>query len=210
MDKITIVRFPKSADTEVLMKQSRPMRIARLKSLQSDPTHFYSKFENESNQDTEFWLNRLRPGHVQHFVAVCSEKPIEKPDDLVLDAATEFKGFAVVVNEYEAELAERAKEGEVAYESSTRDLPTYFLGAMWVDTSVRGQGIGSRIIQESIAWIKEDARTKGWPKVRYRTTALHGNDRAANLYRSLGFDIDQDDRYRESEQDLATHLSMIL
>lgn len=146
MDNISIVRFPKSEDTEVLIKQSRPMRIARLKSLKSDPTHFYSKFENESNQDTEFWLNRLRPRHVQHFVAVCSEKPIEKTEALVLDAATEFKGFAVVVNEYEAELAEKTTEGATAPESITNDLPTYFLAAMWVDTSLRGHGIGSRII----------------------------------------------------------------
>jgi len=90
------------------------------------------------------------------------------------------------------------------------ELPKYFLGVVWVDPLMRGQGIGSKIIKESIDWIKQDARANSLLRVRYRLAAMEGNDRAVALYTRLGFSIDQAKRTDAAETDTETAMSMII
>lgn len=210
MSNVRIYRLPKSEDLNVLATQSRPLRIARLKSLQADPTSFYSKYENEVNQDREFWLDRLRPKFVEHFAAVISDTNHHSDGLLAIDDTTEFPAVGVVINEYEEELADAAQSDNNLQNEKGETLPAYLLAALWVDRSIRGQGVGSRMINESIAWVREDAKNRGWPKVRYRVTALHDNNRAMKLYESLGFHVDRVKLQGQDKDDVFTEMSMIL
>ena len=76
-------------------------------------------------------------------------------------------------------------------------IPTYKLAAFWVDPEMRGQKIGSKIVEESIQWIREDARKNGWKRIRYELGVRPDNYRAVNLYNRLGFSSVS----KDSEQD---------
>lgn len=165
MANIRIYRLPKTTDVVELEAQSKPMRIARLKSLRQDPASFISKYEDEVDQPQEFWHGRLSPDDCQHFVAVAAQSNDSTP--------TEFKAFMVV-------LSPKAT-------SEQHGIPTYQLAAFWVDPEVRGQKIGSRIVDESIRWLREDVRLHGWTQARYQLHVAPDNHRAIRLYDRLGF-----------------------
>lgn len=166
MADIRIYRLPKTTDPTVLEAQSRSMRVARLRSLQSDPQSFKSRYEDEILQPTAFWHDRLKPENVQHFVAISSStEDTETP---------EYKAFMVVI-------ADDIK--------GQHDVLSYFLGAFWVDPETRNQKIGSRIVDASIIWLKNEARARGWTQVHYRLNVAPDNHRAISLYKRLGFEI---------------------
>lgn len=201
MTNTIIYRLPKSNDIDELTAQMRPMKEARLRSLKQDPEKFYSRYENEVDQPAEFWIDRLRPKNVQHFVAVAVKgKPQWELE--VVDEQTQFMAFMVVIKEFEDVLANAEDEGA--------KLPTYFLAAVWVDSSLRGHGVGSRMIQQSIEWIKEDASEHGLQKVRYRLAAIEGNDRAVELYIKLGFAVNLSRRRDVVETGTETTMDMIV
>jgi ribosomal protein S18 acetylase RimI-like enzyme len=58
---------------------------------------------------------------------------------------------------------------------------------MWVDPSVRGEGIGRRLVDEVLRW----AGTTGFAPIRLRLTV--SNDAAIRLYERCGF-LDSGDR----------------
>lgn len=167
MADITIYRLPKTTDLQVLIALSRPMRIARLRSLQEDPESFKSKYEDEIEQPLEFWLNRLKPEDCQHFVATTT--PPDDPENV------EFKAFMVVISE--------------SVSDKKHNIPTYFLAAFWVASELRGQRVGTRVVEESIRWVKEDAKMKGWTRICYRLAVAPNNRRVLNLYNRLGFSM---------------------
>ena len=210
MPKTIIHHLAKSTDDEVLKLQSRPMRLARLKSLQTDPTHFTSKYEHEVKQEEEFWLARLRPAHVQHFAVLTTDNDQTDSTCILFDDSTVFHGFMVVTNEYEEETTDAANAGRLVDQKVMDEIPTYFMAAFFVDQVLRSQGIGSRIIQASIDWVRKDGKAKGWPRVRYRVTALQGNDRAVGLYLRNGFKVDITNKQGDMADDIYTELSMII
>lgn len=165
MAEVRVYRLPKTTDPVSLETISKPMRLARLRSLQLDPKAFKSKYEDEVTKPPEFWLNRLRPENCQHFVAEVPSSDESKD--------VEYKAFMVV-------LAPSTPTEE-------HSMPTYMLAAFWVDPEMRGQKIGSKIIQESVQWIREDASRNGWEKIRYELGVKPDNYRAINLYNRLGF-----------------------
>lgn len=167
MADINIYRLPKTTDHEVLEAQSRPMRLARLRSLQEDAASFKSKYEDEIDQPPDFWLNRLRPKDCQHFIATTTSW--SGAEDI------EFKALMVVLTDN--------------ISNKKHQIPTYHLAAFWVAHELRGQKVGSRMIEESIEWIKEDASMKGWTQIRYRLGVEPNNDRAIKFYTRLGFSM---------------------
>jgi ribosomal protein S18 acetylase RimI-like enzyme len=58
---------------------------------------------------------------------------------------------------------------------------------MWVDPSVRVEGIGRRLVDEVVGW----ARTAGYPSIRLRVTT--SNQAGIRLYERCGF-LDDGDR----------------
>ena len=66
------------------------------------------------------------------------------------------------------------------------------LFAMWVDPSVRGDGIGQRLVDQILRW----AGTTGFASIRLRVTV--SNDAAIRLYERCGF---VDDGNREPLRD---------
>lgn len=179
MTDIRVYRLPKTTDPTLLETQSRPMRLARLKSLRLDPQAFKSKYEDEFTQPPEFWLNRLRTENCQHFVAVAS--PQDDPKGV------EYKAFMVVL------------AASASASTEEHDLPSYVLAAFWVDPDMRGQKVGSKIVEESIRWIREDARKHGWKRIQYQLEVRPSNRRAIHLYDRLGFSFVKED----SEEDAA-------
>lgn len=187
MNSIRVHRLPKTLNPVLLETHSRPLRFARLKSLQLDAQAFVSKYEDEILQPPEFWLNRLRPANCQHFVAVAS------PQDDSKDV--EYKAFMVV-------LAASAP-------TEVHDLPTYVLAAFWVNPEMRGQKVGSRVVEESIQWIREDARKHGWEQIQYQLEVKSSNHRAINLYERLGFSSQSEDKRADATaEDQLTKMSM--
>lgn len=168
------------------------MRNARLRSLQEDAASFKSKYEDEVGQPLEFWLNRLRPENCQHFVA--TTEPWDGFEN------TEFKAFMVVLTE------------DVT--NKKHNIPTYTLAAFWVAQEIRGQNVGSRMVEESVQWIKEDARRNCWPRVRYRLSVEPNNHRAINLYSRLGFSVvnrgseEDDDRFDDGFSEMRMSINV--
>lgn len=143
------------------------MKAIRLRSLRIDPDSFCSKYVTEVDQPDEFWLNGLRPQLVHHFVA--TQTVAQDRKQAASGEQREFLAFMVVI--YEAAIT----EGDMS-------LPTYCLSALWVDPAIRGKGVGTMIITESIDWIRRDAKERGFRKVRYRLIALTNNERGIALY----------------------------
>lgn len=165
MADIKVYRLPKTTDPVLLNTHSRPLRLARLKALQVDAKAFKSKYEDEITQPPEFWLNRLRPENCQHFVA---EVPSSNDTKDV-----EYKAVMVVLSP--------------SIPMEEHNIPTYMLAAFWVDPEVRGRKVGSKVFEESVQWVREDARKNDWKQIRYELHVKPSNDRAINLYNRLGF-----------------------
>lgn len=219
MANIRVCRLHKTNDEEVLKAQSPPFRTARLKSLQSDPASFRSKYESEVDQPIEFWIDRLRPAHVQHFMLIdLPEADIhfegsKSAQGVNLRPDVQIMGFMVVINTSEAARTQKpdAHEMEMEKKDNPEGLETYWMAALWIDPSLRGQQFARKIIEASIGWMKEDAKARSLRKVRYRTTALQGNNRAVKVYEKNGFVVmdahvkgedDGDNVYVEMYQDL--------
>ncbi|KAK5947131.1 hypothetical protein PMZ80_001278 [Knufia obscura] len=202
MPSILVCQLPKSDDIDVLKAQMKPMKEVRLRSLKQDPESFCSRYENEVDQPDEFWIDRLRPKHVHHFVAIAVEEGMSQEGLAVMDEQTEFLAFMVVVNEHTSQFTVDKGENE---------LPIYSLSALWVDPLLRGQGIGSKIVRRSIDWIKKHASEHNLQKARYRLAAKAGNDRATKLYTNLGFSVVPVRLNEEEvEHDITIAMEMIL
>lgn len=201
MANVHIYRLPKSSDPEVLETQIRQqmplLKALRLTSLQADPQNFYSKYDDEVNQPDSFWLDRIRPMSAQHFVAVASHGQTQV--DPEIDEKTKALGYLVLIRESSNDQANVQQQHSGQGETNSKDLPTYFLAVTAIDPAVRSQGIGSKLIRESMIFVKDDARRLGWPTIRYRLGVKASNIRALQLYRKLGFEIDQDPRPEEKE-----------
>jgi ribosomal protein S18 acetylase RimI-like enzyme len=90
-----------------------------------------------------------------------------------------------------------------------QNVPTYELAAFWVDPDMRGQKVGSRIVEESIRWIREDASKNGWKQTRYQLNVKPENHRAINLYNRLGFSfVNKSNESDSSAEDGLVKMSM--
>lgn len=177
---IQVFPLPKTDDEQVLAAQAHSLRNVRLRALERDPQGFRVKYNDEVDKPLDFWIDRLRPAHVTHFVVAPARS--KGTTHLVADESTEFLGVLVVVAGAPPRSENPAGEGD--------DL-TYALFSVWIDPSLRGRGAGSEMIRESIEWIKADASTKQSRVVRVNTSATQGNARAVRFYQKLGFVVDE-------------------
>ena len=147
MTNITVHQPPKSDGIDVLKAQMRPMDAVRLGSLRPDPKKFYSRYENEVDRPDEFWIKKLQPKHVQHYVAIAAKGTRQK--EHLVDEQSKLMAMTVVIKEYTDLSADNEARGT--------KLPTHFLAVLSVDELLRAKGVGSGIIRESIEWTRNDA-----------------------------------------------------
>lgn len=194
MSNLQVCRLHKTNDEELLKLQSASFKPARLRSLQLDPQGFSSRYENEVNQPIDFWIDRLRPDFVEHFMLIEAAESatgeVADGEALVvgLERETRLMGFMILIND---SLAARAKGRDMEHSVPEEflGLETYYMAAMWVDPSARGQGSAGMLVQASINWIKADARSRELKKVLFRTAAFATNLSAIRAYEKKGFVI---------------------
>lgn len=69
---------------------------------------------------------------------------------------------------------------------ASSDRSTVYLWGMWVDPSAQGQGLGSRLLDELVAWCRDpDPAGPSYDDVRLHVT--EGNVGARSLYINRGF-----------------------
>lgn len=184
-------RLAKTHDDVELRIQARATREIRLRSLKLDPEKFYSRYENEVKQPLDFFVDRLRPAWAEHFVAtvIMYESIRDDHGDPVLDEHSKFEAILVMINEHAKKEETAIKEGQSKLDLSEECLPTYSLAAIWVAPEYRGQKLGSRMIVESLQWLRGDAAERGWKRVRCQLVVKATNVNAIRLYRRFGFRV---------------------
>ena len=82
------------------------------------------------------------------------------------------------------------------------------MAALYIEPDVRGLGLGKRMVEETIAYIKKHSFSQEGQKAYCLTNVRHGNDNALERYQRLGFHIiDPSERVeKEGREYLATKL----
>lgn len=182
MYQAKIFPLPKPEDDQALAVQARAFRDIRLRALRADPQGFRAKYEDELDKPLEFWMGRLQPAHIRHFVAVVAED--ESDANPLVDENTVFQALGVVVPQKTPQRQGADCDGSIVEES------TYHLFGLWVDPALRRQGMASTLIRRTVECVKADAKSRGSKSVKYCTAAAKGNDQALKLYLKLGFQVD--------------------
>ena len=191
---VHLVHISDGEDEATFERYATRMRELRLKSLQTDAASFSSKYESEAAQPISFWLNRLKEPTARTIFMVKSptEEAALDPNVLLRDDVT-WVGFNVCV-EIRNATTDLAKE-----EQEEAGGGEWYLAAVYVDQSVRGQGAGKKVVQFGIDLMKKIEQEQGRTGSVCVTNVLHGNDNALGLYRKLGFEITNPDAAEEKE-----------
>ena len=149
----------------------KELRELRLRALLDAPDAFGSTHDQEANDPEDAWR------------------------DWAANGAKGGSGFAAIA------LVDGGWVG-MAVGAPQREHPSQLgLFAMWVDPSVRGEGIGRRLVDEVLIW----APTTGFASIRLRVTA--SNDVAIRIYEGCGF-LDDGDREPLRNGSLVVTMSM--
>lgn len=191
---VHLIETSDSTDEATLEQYATCIRTLRLKSLQTDSANFSSKYESEAAQPMSFWLNRLKEPTARTVVMVSSanEEAGRDPKVLLRDDVT-LVGFNVCVEIRNATTV-MAKE-----EQKEAGGGEWYLAAVYVDQSVRGQGTGRKIVQYGIDLMRKIEQQHGRSGSICATNVLHGNDNALGLYLKLGFEVTNPHAVEEKE-----------
>jgi ribosomal protein S18 acetylase RimI-like enzyme len=174
MASFSIDLLPNPApDHDTLLEYSARFKRLRLRALKEDSRSFISKYENEVAQQQDFWLNRLMADRVVHLV-LAQEDGVNTNKTLL---QKQWVGFVVI----------SAAPNNQALDSSSP--AEWYMAAAYIEPEVRGQGLGKRLVQATIDYIKDQASTEDSKHVCCSTSVRHGNDNALELYQRLGFRI---------------------
>jgi ribosomal protein S18 acetylase RimI-like enzyme len=193
MAAFTVEVLPNPAQDEATLREySTRLKALRLRSLKEDPKSFSSRHESEVKQPENFWLDRLRDQRASHLILARDDGTTHQPTLL----EKEWVGFVVIVG---------PAAGDGVIQSSSRE---WFMAALYVMPELRGQGLGETLVRASIRYVKDHGATQDDQTLEYVTSVLHGNKRALELYRRLGFGIiDPEERLeKEGRVSLATKL----
>lgn len=205
---VHIWRLPKTSDLTELQTQAKATREVRLRSLKLDSEKFYSKYEDEVKQPLDFFVDRLKPAWVEHFVAavVGDQAMFDEQHAPRADEYNKFEAILVMINEH-AKGEEGATLRQSGFNVAEGYLPTYSLAAVWVAPEYRGQRLGSEMIAKSLGWLKEDAIKRGWRRARCQLGAKPTNGDAIRLYRRFDFEVCNN---HNSELEFADEVNMVL
>ena len=162
----TISPIPRPPSPEVLQSYKH----LRLTALKTDPSAFGSTYERERVFSDETWLSRIAKPGLSALVA-------RGPDGTFAGSVTAVAVRAVP----EVALPDGATLGR------TR---SYFIFGMWIRPEHRRKGLGRRLVEAALRWIREDADGQGRGKepVEIWVAVTAGNDVAKGLYEGSGFE----------------------
>ena len=189
MYHLSLHMLPKEVYSEAVWKQyAQKMRPLRLKSLQSDPASFISKYASEVEEPITFWIGRLKEPSAWTIIMVRTQNMLSDTataDGSLLREDVEWVAYCVIIDVRHIPESMAQREGGTL---SQHEEP-WFMAAIWLDPTLRGQGAGQKLVQFAIDSISvENARTSP-AGGKCMTNVSHGNDRALGLYKKIGFRV---------------------
>jgi ribosomal protein S18 acetylase RimI-like enzyme len=174
-----------AADHETLVQYSARLKALRLRSLREDTNAFISKYESEVSEPDDFWLDRLKFDRAFHLILGRHGAP-ESPKDLM---QKEWVGFVVIIAPSRAGVESIGQPAAAEWE----------MAALYIQPELRGQGLGKRLVEATIEYVKEHGLVDGKTTPSCVTSVRHGNERALELYQRLGFRIIDSNEHVEKE-----------
>ena len=183
-------------DSPLWEKYAWRIRAARLDSLKLDPESFMSKYDFEVRQPIDFTIGRLKEPNAWTVVLVRTpNEAASKDPDFLLDEATEYVGFCVMVDTESVPASMSERDGHNYAEKGGE----WFMAAVYVDRSVRGTGAGKGMVQYGLEAIRDVSRKTGRNNAVCVTSVRHGNNNALELYKKVGFEIANEDAVEEKD-----------
>lgn len=168
----------------------------RLLALQTDPQCFGSTYERESAFTDAVWRSRLDSDDKVTIIASSLPSQSESGDEggwvgtvtILAPAMLFLSGFALPKSVTE------------------RGVDIYQLVGMWIHPEHRKRGLGKRLIEAGLDWIRrERTNDRGVPgEMVLMLKVVHHNNSAKSLYTSMGF-VETDD-----EVEMGGGISMIM
>ncbi|KIV88842.1 hypothetical protein PV10_08480 [Exophiala mesophila] len=178
MANFSVHVLPNPPEDEATFREySNRLRTLRLKSLQSDPDKWISRYDSEIQEQPEFWWNRLRAEGVIHHVLVANAGNDKSSVQYLLEG--QWVGFVVTT-------------------CPALDMqPEYHIAAVYIDQDFRGRGLGKILMREVLNTVKAEVSKATQPSPYCTIGSLHGNEVAARLYQSMGFQVTDPDEIVE-------------
>lgn len=191
MTEITYLRLPKQVDDKALLARVNELRELRLLSLQTDPSSFITRYEDEVDQPTKFWVDRHQHPEAEHFVTQVETNLDDKTFD---DGTPKYVAFLVLIRRghWRPEESEPEASNPILplgnnQQPATDEMPIFSMEALYVEPRFRRQGICGRLIQKMMQWIGEEIRTAKMDKAKILTTVAEENTSAKDVYLNQGF-----------------------
>lgn len=182
------------------VSRSKPLR---LQSLQQDPKSFISKYDSEVKEPIDFWIKRLKDPQAWTVVMVRSAKnQVPSDNDVLLRDDVEWVGFCVMIA---PEHMTASSNMDVSVDSAAHvevketDSNDWHMAAVWLRPEVRGQGAGERLIEYGVNVARKGQVQSAAKGSAVTTQVVKGNERALNLYKSIGFQLVDEDSVIEKE-----------
>lgn len=198
MDSFSVDVLPAPVpDHDTLLEYSSRLKTLRLRSLKEEVNSFVSRYESEVQEPEEFWVNRLKDDRAIHLLLVREDPPGGNTPLL----QKQWVGFVVVLAPDNREKSE-----------GRSTVQEWHMAALYIEPEVRGLGLGKRLVQATFDYIKKNSTREEGDSVSYKTTVVHGNDKALKLYQNLGFRIvdSNEPLEKEGRKYLSTRLGMDL
>jgi ribosomal protein S18 acetylase RimI-like enzyme len=202
-------RYDSSQSQKLLRALAEKSKILRLEALKTNPEAFSSTYEREIAFEDVVWEDRLKNPSARTFVGLDlgnhehHDTEDEKPVDFAAAIAAPWVGVIVL-------LGPRALDGAfptasespwklfhgapVRWPDTKDDTPKtrlYLINAVYVSPSVRGKGVGRKLIQEVLRTARDEfgkERALGEEGV-CMIFVEKDNNAATGLYKACGFDI---------------------
>jgi GNAT superfamily N-acetyltransferase len=153
----------------------------RLQSLLLDPAAFGSTYAREITYTQDKWRQRLDSPHVATIVVYSNQTSASNRDD----ALNQGKWVGIMTILAPAALGDRARVVGVGEETQV-----YQLFGVWVHPEHRGKGLGIRLVETGLEWVRRNndpQNVTGTADKVVALQAIESNESAGALYRKAGF-----------------------
>ena len=191
-------------DQKRLLDIASKYRQFRLQSLQLAPEAFASTYEQEILFGQEVWLQRLENGNAKHIMAVQQNGDnIHAPR---VEAENEWVGMIVIIEKEDSEtvsastspwsynLSQKKDDRSDGEDGSCHNYH-YLVNGLFVHPSSRRTGLGTKLIQEALAYVKILAVQRGLQSGLVSILVDTWNKAAIALYSSCGFQVIEESEY---------------
>lgn len=188
---VEISQLPNSwNDPQDLKDTAIRYRNFRLLALHTAPDAFAATYEQEVEFSEERWLKRLQNKDAIQFLATRSDQD-QEPHKRI-----EWIGMVVLVRkdtaraqtDYNLSQKIGTQEDRQGHEAPNSFAFLVFqVNGLFVDPAYHGIGLGKRLIQRCLDFVRVEAKDKGLSAVKVETLVDSWNSRAIGLYERQGF-----------------------